>query len=206
MTQTIDYYFSHISPWAYLGHDLFAEIARKHGCTVRPRPVNLGALFPETGGLPLGKRHPVRQAYRWLELQRWRAKRELPLTLQPAHFPADPTLADCVAIALGQRGGDVAAYSHRAFRACWELDRDLADEHVVAGILDDIGERDGAVIALARSPEVTATYAGNVDLAIKAGVMGSPAYVLNGEVFWGQDRLELLDDALASGRPPYRPL
>lgn len=203
---TIDYYFSLISPWAYLGHDLFLAIAEKHGAKVRFRPVNLGNVFAETGGMPLGKRHPARQSYRWMELQRWREKRGIPLTLRPAHFPTDPTLADCTAIVLEQAGGKVGEFAHRAFQACWEYDRDIADEHVLAGILDDLGERKGDLLAAARSDDIKAVYEANATTAIAGGVIGSPTYVLNGEVFWGQDRLDLLDDALTSGRAPYRAL
>lgn len=206
MTVTLDYFYTHISPWAYLGHDAFLELAARHGAKVRFRPVNLGLVFPESGGLPLGKRHPLRQAYRFIELQRWREKRDMPLTLQPAHFPTDPTLADSTAIALAARGGNVGDFSHRAFRACWVLDRDLADEHVIAGILDDIGENSGAVLDDAKSEATKAAYAANAEAALAGGVYGSPTYVLNGEPFWGQDRLDLLDDALTSGRGPYRPL
>ncbi|MEI2384243.1 2-hydroxychromene-2-carboxylate isomerase [Breoghania sp. JC706] len=206
MSVTIDYYFSLISPFAYLGHDRLHEIAERHGAGIRYYPVNLGALFSKTGGLPLPQRHPARQSYRWLELQRWREARALPLNLKPAHFPTDPTLADCTAIVLARSGGRVADFAHRAFRACWELDRDIADEHVIAGILDDLGERKGDLLASARSEEVGSIYAETARQAADAGAFGSPVYVLNGEPFWGQDRLELLDRALESGRAPYRPL
>ncbi|PTW62102.1 2-hydroxychromene-2-carboxylate isomerase [Breoghania corrubedonensis] len=206
MTVTIDYYFTLISPFAYLGHDVLLEIAEKRGAGIRYYPVNLGAVFSKTGGLPLPQRHPARQAYRWLELQRWREVRERPLNLRPAHFPTDPTLADCTAIVLAQSGGRVADFAHRAFRACWELDRDIADEHVISGILDDLGEYKGNILASARSEEVRSIYADHARQASEAGAFGSPVYVLNGEVFWGQDRLDLLDQALASGRAPYRPL
>ncbi|WP_321342395.1 2-hydroxychromene-2-carboxylate isomerase [Breoghania sp.] len=206
MSATIDYYFSLISPYAYLGHDRLLDIAEKHGAAIRYFPVNLGAVFSQTGGLPLPLRHVARQDYRWLELQRWREVRKLPLNLRPAHFPTDQTLADCTAIILAQSGGKVAEFAHRVFRACWELDRDIADEHVIAGILDDLGEHKGDLITAAKSEEVRAIYAENAKQAAKAGVFGSPCYVLNGEVLWGQDRLELLDDALTSGRAPYRPL
>ncbi|MDJ0933456.1 2-hydroxychromene-2-carboxylate isomerase [Breoghania sp.] len=206
MKPTIDYYFALILPFAYLGHVSSLDVAEKHGATIRFFPVNLGALFSETGGLPLSKRHSARQSYRWLELQRWREARKMPLNFQPAHFPTDPTLADCTAIVLAQYGGNVADFAHRAYRACWELDRDIADEHVIAGILDDLGERKGDLLVAARSDDVKSLYAQNARQAAAAGAFGSPVYRLNGEAFWGQDRLELLGSALESGRAPYRPL
>lgn len=203
MTATIDYYYSHISPWAFLGHDAFVALAKKFGAQVTYKPVNLGQVFPESGGLPLAKRHPSRQALRLVELQRWREKRDLPLKLRPAHFPTDPTLSDCVGIVLAARGGDIAGFSQRAMRACWVLDQDIADEQVIAGILDNIGENSGEVLAEARSDATRAVYVANAQGALAAGVFGSPTYMLNGEPFFGQDRLDLLEDALTSGRGPY---
>ena len=77
MSRAITYYFSLLSPWAYLGHAEFGRIAQRHDLTIDYRPVNLMTLFPETGGLPLPKRHPSRQRYRLLELQRWREARDV---------------------------------------------------------------------------------------------------------------------------------
>ena len=86
MSRQVDYYFSFQSPWAYIGHNLLREVARTHGLKVNYKPVVLVDLFSETGGLPLMKRHPVRQRYRMVELQRWRGKRGLNFHLQPADF------------------------------------------------------------------------------------------------------------------------
>ena len=89
MSPRIDYYFSFPSPWAYIGHAAFEDVAKANGCTVNYKPVLLGDLFAETGGLPLTKRHPVRQRYRLVELQRWREKRGLSFSLHPRHWPFD---------------------------------------------------------------------------------------------------------------------
>ena len=86
MPRTIDYYFSLHSPWTYLGHATFLDIAARHGCRIVYRPVPLRAVFDETGGLPLPKRHPVRQRYRLMDLQRWRERRGVKLVLQPKHL------------------------------------------------------------------------------------------------------------------------
>ena len=75
MPRTIDYWFSLVSPWAFLGHQAFLDLAKQHGVTVTFKPVELSEVFPHTGGLPLPKRHPARQRYRILELQRWREAR-----------------------------------------------------------------------------------------------------------------------------------
>ncbi|WP_349359841.1 2-hydroxychromene-2-carboxylate isomerase [Stappia sp.] len=203
MQRVIDYYYTHASPWAYLGHAALLALVERHGYAVRFRPVSLTTVFAETGGLPLAKRHPVRQAYRFIELQRWREQRNLPLTLKPAYFPVKPDLADRVAVALALEGGPVAAYSDAVFRALWTEDQDIAAAPVLAAILKRLDLDAEAVLAQAGEKPVVERYMENQSDAIAGGVFGSPSYVLNGEVFWGQDRLELLDAALASGRGPF---
>jgi 2-hydroxychromene-2-carboxylate isomerase len=206
MPAMIDYFYTHISPWAYLGHQAFRDIAVRHGATVRPRPVDLSGVFDATGGLPLGKRHPARQAYRFIEMQRWKDKRAIPLTYKPAFFPTPPGLSDCCAVALAENGGPALDFTAAAFKAVWVEDRNVADEAVLSEILSGLGQDASRVLQAAKSEEVAGKYKQNQADAIDLGVVGSPCYVLNGEPFWGQDRLDLLDDALASGRGPYRPL
>lgn len=199
----IDYWFTVVSPWAYLGHEAFRAIARRHAARVRYRPVNLGVVFPETGGLPLAKRHPARQRYRLVELQRWREKRGIPLNLRPAHFPVDPTRADRTVIALAESGGEPGDLALAFMRAVWVEDRDIADRATLEAIVAEAGHDAAALLSVADSAGVAALYEGNAAAAIAADVFGSPSYVRDGEVFWGQDRLELLDDALAAGRPAF---
>jgi 2-hydroxychromene-2-carboxylate isomerase len=200
----IDYYFSLLSPWAYIGHQLFRDVAHGHGLKVNHKPVVLVDLFSETGGLPLTKRHPVRQRYRMLELQRWRDKRGLDFHLQPAHWPFNARLADGVVIAAEEAGQDPDAFLGRAFAAVWEDQLNLADPAVVAGLADQSGLPGQTLVERSGSEEIGAAYEQNRQDALAADVFGSPVYVLDGEVFWGQDRIELLADALKSGRAPYR--
>jgi 2-hydroxychromene-2-carboxylate isomerase len=160
-------------------------------------------LFSETGGLPLVRRHPVRQRYRMVELQRWRDKRELSFHLQPKCSPFNARLVDGVVIATMEAGFDPDPFLRRAFPAVWEDELNLADPDTVADIADSV-ELDGRrLVERSASDEISAAYEKNRQDAIAADVFGSPAYVLDGEVFWGQDRLELLADALKSGRAPY---
>ena len=205
MPPQIDYYFSHISPWAYIGHQLFLDFSKKHGATIRYKPVSLMELFPQTGGLPLGKRHPARQSYRWLELQRWRERRGLTFNLKPAHWPFDMSLADRLAIAADRQGHDIADLTTRILCAVFEQQCNCADEAVLAALLQEAG-LPTSLLDAAKTPATEKTYADHFDEAVAAGVFGSPAYVLNGEVFWGQDRLDFVEDALRTGRAPYAPL
>lgn len=204
MPRKLDYYFSTVSPWAYIGHDLFMRIVAKHGVAVNYKPVFLGQVFAETGGLPLAKRHPVRQRYRLLELQRWREKRGLTFAIQPRHWPFEPTVLDRFVIALIQTGGDPDEFLRRVYDAIWVEERDLAQDGEILAAARDCGLDGPPLLEAARGAATEASYALNLEHAIAADVFGSPAFVLDGEVFWGQDRLELLDDALTSGRPAFR--
>ncbi len=205
MPRSIDYYFSSVSPWAYLGHAPFTDIARRHGLSINYKPVFLGQVFAQTGGLPLPQRHPARQRYRMVELQRWRQRRGLSFNLQPKHWPFDASLLDRALIALVHAGADPDAFLARAYQGIWEEERDLADPLVVAELAEAAGHDSTSLLEAAGHTSTEVVYVLNMENAVAADVFGSPAYVLDGEVFWGQDRLDLLDDALASGRPPYRP-
>jgi 2-hydroxychromene-2-carboxylate isomerase len=206
MPRTIDYYLTILSPWTYMGHGLLHEIAAKRGAAIRYKPMPILEVFEATGSLPLGKRPPARQRYRWMELQRWRDKRGLPLTLKPAHFPMDATRANRAVIAVMESGGNPADLIGRMLKGVWADELNLADEAVISRVLTEARFDAQAILAASHSDAVTAIYNQNGQDAIAADVFGAPGYVLDGEVFWGQDRLELLDDALASGRRPYRPI
>jgi 2-hydroxychromene-2-carboxylate isomerase len=147
-----------------------------------------------------------RQRYRFVELQRWREKRGLPLTLKPSHFPLDPTLMNRAILAVILRGAAPAELMGLALRGVWADELNLNDETVVSTLLQRSGFDAAAVLNEARSEAVGAVYDQNGKDAIAADVFGAPGYVLDGEVFWGQDRLELLGDALASGRAAFRPV
>lgn len=203
MSRQVDYYFSFQSPWAYIGHGSFMALVSTYDLKVNYKPVVLVDLFSETGGLPLMKRHPVRQRYRMVELQRWRDKRGLKFHLQPANWPFNARLADGVVIAATEAGLDPERYLRRAFAAVWEDQLNLADAATIAKLADDSGLPGKQLVERSGSDEISATYEQNRQDALAADVFGSPVYVLDGEVFWGQDRIELLGDALKSGRAPY---
>ena len=196
MAKTIDYYFSPVSPWTYLGHARFQEIARKHGAMVNPKPVDYGRIFPLSGGLPVAKRPPQRQAYRLVELQRWRDHLGLPMNIQPKYFPYDTQLATLAIIAAGD--ADKAMKLAGAFlRGCWAEDKNMADEAEVVAAIRGCGLDSGALLKLAKASEIAARYQAFTDEAIARQVFGAPTYVYKDELFWGQDRLEFLDRALA---------
>ena len=193
----IDYYFVTISPWTYLAGDGLEQIAAKHGATITYKPCDMNRVFRSTGGLPLAERAEARKDYRMQELRRWRAYRDMPLTLTPAHFPTNPAPAAYAIIAAqAAGGGDVGKLSQSILRACWAEEKDVADEAVIRACLQDAGFDP----ELANSGMLTGamTYEANAEEAIQVGAFGAPFYLVDGsEGFWGQDRLEMLDLYLA---------
>lgn len=200
----IDFYFSMISPWAYIGDRVFNELIARHRVQVAYKPVKLVEVFSETGGAPLAKRHPARQTYRWYELQRWREARGIELNLKPKFWPYDCALADRMVIAAVLGGENPAALISRGLRAIWTEDANLAEEQILRDLAGETGFDGARLIDQAHGAACESRYSENTRDAIEAGAFGSPCVVRDGEVFWGQDRYELLDAALASGRPAYR--
>jgi 2-hydroxychromene-2-carboxylate isomerase len=198
MPVTIDYYLSLNSPWTYLGSALFAEIAKRNGATVNVKPAKFGPIFEKTGGLPLPKRSPERQAYRLVELKRWREVRNIPLTLQPKYFPSDDSQATRLVIAAKLAGKDAHKLSLEFGRALWEREESLADAAAMSAAATRAGLDAKALRATGPSDaELDKLYDQYTQEALAAGVFGAPSYVLpSGEIFWGQDRLELLERAL----------
>jgi 2-hydroxychromene-2-carboxylate isomerase len=193
MRHTVDYFLAPHSPWVYLGHPRFEALVRETGAEVRVRPMDLGQVFPATGGLPLPQRAPQRQAYRLVELRRFSEALGMPLNLQPAHFPVPGDPASLLITAVAARDGTDAALRliGAIARAVWAEERDIADPVALRALL---GECDLDAERLEESQDETtkAAYAANTRDAIAAGVFGAPSYVVDGELFWGQDRLDFV--------------
>ena len=125
MSQHIDYYASLNSPWTHLGAERIEAMATAHDATLRIFPVDFGAIFAQSGGLPLPKRSPQRQAYRLQELPRWRDYLGIPIHIQPKFFPANELQAACCVIALRETDGDQSAIklAHRVLKALWQEEK-----------------------------------------------------------------------------------
>lgn len=200
----IDYYFHCASPFTYLGHNLVCEVAEKHKATLNYKPVNLTALWDVSGAVPPGQRPPIRQRLRLIELQRLAAWRKVPIKTTPLHWPVDAALADKIIIALVETGHDPRYFMNKVLSGCWANDDNIADEAVLTSYLSQVGLDARPAIIEAKTEEISAIRERNSRDAIAADAVGVPTYVLNGEPFWGQDRIELLDEALTTGRSPIR--
>ena len=196
MPKTVDYFFINTSPYCYLGSRVFDALAEKHKLTVNIKPFNLIALFPKTGGLPLAKRAPERRAYRLVELERWSKFRGLKLNLAPAHFPVSSGLADRLVIAADLAGADARALAHGLLAATWANEQNISDEATLSDIAGSLGMDGVALLDTAKSPEIEARYEDNTNEAFERGVFGAPCFFYEGEMFWGQDRLDFLERAI----------
>jgi 2-hydroxychromene-2-carboxylate isomerase len=198
MPHTVDYYFAPQSPWVYLGHQRLRDVAQAAGATVRVRPVDLGGkVFPISGGLPLGQRAPQRQAYRLVELKRFSEHLNAPLNLHPRYFPVGGDDASRLIIAVDLLQGTEAALNITGaiLSAVWSQERNIADPAVLAQLLDEQG-LPAQALHKSQSQAVQECYERYTHEAIEAGVFGAPSYVVDGEIFWGQDRLDFLERRL----------
>ena len=196
MSKTVDYYHFLISPWSYLAIDRFNSLKERTGITVNYLPIDVGSTFGNMGGLPPAKRHPSRQRFRMDELKRWSSHLEVPMNLTPAFFPADQSTA--AAMVYAAAGTDAGKLSDAVLTAVWRDEKNIADTDTLVAIANDCG-LDGKALLDAASSELGKQKLMDVTaVAHEKEVFGSPTYSVDGELFWGQDRLDFLERALAS--------
>jgi len=194
MSRTVDYYHFLISPWSYLAIDRFNELREKHDLVVNYKPIDVMQTFDNMGGLPPAKRHPSRQRFRMDELKRWSAFLNVPMNHTPAHFPVDQSLAARMGYAAGGGAGNsqAADFSDAVLTACWASQQDISDEATLVGLADRCGLEGGNLLEKARLDEYGQQLQSITEDAHKNEVFGSPTYVVDGELFWGQDRIDFL--------------
>ena len=198
MPTTIDYYFSLNSPWSYFGHARLIALAQRFDAAVNTYPVDFRAIFSQTGGLPLPKRSPERQAYRLQELARWRDRLGLPLEIRPAFWPADEVAAATMVIAAANDSASAALALAGAFlSAVWAENRNIADRDTRMQIAAASGLDGAALEASAEHHDLATARIAAARAAVERGVFGAPTYLLGQQMFWGQDRLDFLEQALA---------
>lgn len=199
MTKPVDFYFSPVSPWTYLGMARFRAMTARAGAQVHYKPVHLARIFETIALPPLPQRPEPLQRHRMQELRRWRAYLGIPINLQPRHFPTDPTPACRLIAAAVLQGRDPAQLSEACMAACWMEERDIADRATLVEIAGRCGF-DGAALAEEAGRDAALRLVdANTGEAIARGVIGSPSYVIGDEVLFGQDRLEFVARELGLG-------
>ncbi len=201
MALHIDYYASLNSPWTHLGAGRIEAMAAKHGASLRIFPVDFGTIFAGSGGLPLPKRSPQRQAYRLQELRRWRDRLGIPIQIQPKHFPHNEAAGAGCVIAVRETMGDAPAIrlAHRILKALWQEEQDPGDPATLARLIAECGLDAARVQALGAEPRWQERRAADTQAALARGVFGAPSYVIGDEIYWGQDRLEFVERHLERG-------
>jgi carboxymethylenebutenolidase len=197
----IDYYASLNSPWTHLGGARIEALAARHGAGLRIIPCDFGTIFAGSGGLPLPRRSPQRQAYRLQELARWRDALGIPIAIRPKHFPHDETAGAAAVIGVRETIGDAPAIrlAHRILKALWEEEQDPADPARLGRLAAEAGLDPAAVLALGAEPRWRERRMADTQAALDRGVFGAPSYVIGEDIFWGQDRLDFVARRLARG-------
>lgn len=199
----LELFYTLSSPWAYFAGPRIEDLVRRHGVKLVLKPYDFQAVVPQTGGIPLKTRPEARRSYHALELDRWRQHLGMPLNLEPAHYPkgvpTDPNWnkkPGWMVIAAQNQGLNAQPLSQALLRALWAEEQDTSRAEVRIAVANAAGYDGAALQALENAPDTQATYRRYSDEAVAKGIFGSPIFVLDGERFWGQDRLDFVERAL----------
>jgi 2-hydroxychromene-2-carboxylate isomerase len=194
--RTIDYYFNPLSVWTYMGHERFEELARRYGAAIVYKPADFGRIFSVSGGLPVPQRAKQRQIYRLVEIERFSKFLKIPVVLEPKYYPVPSDIACRLIIAAPEPARGKLSFA--LMRACWAEERNISDRATQLAILNDLGLDGPAVLAAAEGEDAKNQFNAFTQEAIDRNVFGAPSYLVEGELFWGQDRLDFLERKLAS--------
>jgi 2-hydroxychromene-2-carboxylate isomerase len=195
MKKTVIYFHSLSSPWAYMGGPRFHALIKKHDLDVVVRPTR---IVQPNGGIPLLSRPDARRRYHEVELDRWRKRLNMPLVLRPRYYPTDNQFSARMVIAADKLGWNALALSHALLHALWSEEKDVRDPAARVAVANSLGLDGAKLLAMQDTPEMMAAWKGSEEEAAKHGVFGTPTYVYKDTLFWGQDRLEFLDEALSA--------
>ena len=195
----VEYFMSHGSPWTFLGHKRLGEIIKKYKVKLNMFPVNYGEIFPISGGLPVSKRPIQRQKIRLQELKRWSKFLDINLIPQPTSFPSKTMLPSLLIIASQMmKTNKDFELAHNIMNALWVEDLDIDDENVLLSILNKMDFSSEEILSLAKSEECSNTMQKFTKIAIEKNVFGAPTFIIDDQIYWGQDRLNFVDRHLES--------
>jgi 2-hydroxychromene-2-carboxylate isomerase len=190
----VHYYHALSSPWAYLGWPKFKALIDRHDLDVVVRPTR---IVPENGGVPLRTRPAPRQAYHAVELDRWRKRLDMPLVLRPRHYPTNNEFSARMVIVADRLGLDALALSHALLHALWSEELDVTDPAVRIDVANRLGLDGPRLQSMEDDPEIYAAWIRSHEEATERGVFGTPTWIYKDVLYWGQDRLDFLDEALS---------
>lgn len=195
MPKSVEFYFTVLSSYTYLATPRLAEMAARTGALVVFRPMDIMKVFEAAGTTPPAKQPDCRKRYRAADLARIAKANGMPMNAKPAFWPVAQNLASGAIIAAQEAGADPMPLTQAVLKAVWVEDRNVADDAVVAGLAASCGF-DAGLLAQAKSDAVQDIFAANTADAIANGVFGSPSFIVDGDLFWGQDRLAFVEAAL----------
>jgi 2-hydroxychromene-2-carboxylate isomerase len=202
MGSEIDYYYAAHSAFAYLGSAAFLDLAARLGRPIRHKPVDLRRVVSQASSA-FSERSPAHYAYYFgREIERWSVMRNAPtIGHRPTYHDRDVDLANCLIIAGIAAGNNVDRLSHALLAAHWQDDADLSDSDQLTRIADAAGYDGAALLAGADNADVRAEYLANTEEALARPIFGSPTYILDGDMFYGQDHLEMMERAAKTPFP-----
>ena len=192
----VDYYYSHVSPFSFLGHQRLITLSKQIKFDINPVPITIPRIFSMTGGIPLSKRSEQRQEYRLWELKRWSQATGISLNLQPRHFPVDDAVSARMALVAQESGLNILPLSYAFMKAVWQEDKDISEPDTLVAIAESVGYDGEALYSRSQDNDVDMRLCDICETAIKVGIFGAPTYIFDGEPFWGQDRLDMLAQAV----------
>ena len=200
----IEYFYSAHSAFAYLGSRRFMEIAAAASRKIVHKPYYLNRAIAGVGSVPTRERPQNHRAYYFRrQIDRWSEHREAPVMEgYPTEHWADMTLANCMLIAAARADADANSLAHAMLQGHWRDNADLSDRDTLVALARGVDVDPNPLLTAAETPEINAIYEANTDEAIERSVFGSPTYFVDGDMFYGQDHLELVERALER---PYEP-
>ena len=198
----IDFYFSFISLYTYIGYEAFQALVQKYDLEVTYKPIDLHAIFTAGGGLPVSKRPPQRQAYRFVEMQRWAIARNIPLVLKPKHHPSNPEIGHRMLLAAMSNGEDIRQFVGNALKILWVDDLNIEDPQVMVAAANRSDLDGHALLEQSKDPSIQLQIDRLTQEGVDRQVFGTPFFFYEDEPFWGQDRLDMLEELITTNRKP----
>lgn len=196
MTKSLDYYFATPSPWAYLATPRLIELQKKYDLKINWKPSDLMEIFSIHGVAAVKDRPKPVQLNRLTELERWSKYLSMPLTIKPKFFPVDPSLSHKIIILAQKNNINIESLIFSIHKAVWVEEKDISDKKTILQICRDNNFYSTSIIENANSEEINNEYKSNTEEALSKNVWGSPTFIYNNELFWGQDRIDFLERAI----------
>ena len=190
----VDYFMSHGSPWTFLGHNRLNKIVKKFNVQLNMYPVNYGEIFPISGGLPVSKRPLQRQKIRLQELKRWAEFLNIDLIPEPKFFPSKSLLPSLLIIAakIKKTNKDFELASS-IMNALWVKELNVDEENTLKNIMDNLELDSEDLLSFAKSQECESIFKEYTNIAIEKNVFGAPTFIIDDQIYWGQDRLDFIE-------------